>query len=153
MGLAKWRGHMAAPDVLLLYMHSSSKTTSSATLESMPSVGDQTTASCTPWWISGGLFWNDPSYFQATPYCCLQQLWRLKSLVYLLLNFGQRAANLKSALQQESLDLGESRHLHICTSAQQSALEQEQIPNSCWRCFIAAKCLNCLWKRIHVIQI
>lgn len=34
---AKWRGHMAAPDVLLLYMHSSSKTTSPATRESRPS--------------------------------------------------------------------------------------------------------------------
>lgn len=34
---AKWRSHMAAPDVLLLYMHSSSKTTNLATRESQPS--------------------------------------------------------------------------------------------------------------------
>ncbi|GAA6093553.1 uncharacterized [Tachysurus ichikawai] len=46
--LAKWRGHMAAPDVQLLYMHSSSKTTSHATLSPSHLGQSLPAASCQP---------------------------------------------------------------------------------------------------------
>lgn len=127
MGLAKWRGHMAAPDVSLLYMHSSSKTTSTATRESLPSGRHQTTASHVPWWIIGRLFWKDRSYFQATPLCYIQQLYRQEPLVYRCWILGTRLLNSRQLVYSAGRP-GFKKHL----------------PSS--RSFVAATGLTCLCK-------
>lgn len=84
-------GHMAAPDVLLLYMHSSSKTSRSATLESVPSVGGQTTASHVACLAGGGLLEKNKisfKLFSDNTSCQTQQLSRQDILTALMWKFG-----------------------------------------------------------------